>query len=85
MKILACARLVALLGSSPVHAAVEQCRLIKPKADREACDAQQNRELASKRSAKATAPVKAMDESVEQMKREDDMLNKHLRSICRGC
>jgi hypothetical protein len=85
MKILVCALFAALIGSSPAYAAVEQCRLIKAKADREACYAQQNRELAAKRSTKTTAPVRTMDESVEQMKREDDILNRRLRSICRGC
>jgi hypothetical protein len=85
MKILACALLAALLGPAPAHAAVEQCRSIKDKADREACYARQDREPAAKRSGKATAPVKTMDESVEQMKREDDALNRRLRSICRGC
>ena len=85
MKILTCALFAALLGSSPVYAAVEQCRLIKAKADRAACYAREDGELAAKRSGKATAPVKSMDESVAQMKREDDALNKRLRSICRGC
>jgi hypothetical protein len=85
MKILACALFAALLGSSPVHAALEQCRFIKAKTDREACYAWQDRELAAKRSAKAAASVKTMDESVEQMNREDDKLNRRLWSICRGC
>ena len=85
MKILACALFAALVGFSPADAAVEQCRSIKAKADREACYARQDRELAAKRSAKTVTPAKTMDESVEQMKREDDALNRRLRSICRGC
>ena len=85
MKILTYVLFAALLGASPVYAAVEQCRFIKVKSDRGACYARQDRELAAKRSAKPTASVKTMDESVEQMKREDDKLNRRLHSICRGC
>lgn len=85
MKIFILALFAALIGSSPAYAVMEQCRFIKAKPDREACYARQEGELAAKQSAKAPAAVKTMDKSVEQMKREDDALNKRLRSICRGC
>jgi hypothetical protein len=70
--------------ASPALAAVEQCRFIQAKPDREACYQRQAIALAAKRKPEPTADSKAM-ESLQQMRREDDEVYKSLRSICRGC
>jgi hypothetical protein len=75
--------LVALaLGGSPASA-VEQCRFIQAKAEREACYRRQEAELAAKR--KVEPRRDATMEALEQMKREDAALDRQIRSICRGC
>ena len=73
-----------LIGAAPALAAVEQCRFIQAKADREACYARQATALAAKRKPEPAADTTTM-ESLQQMRREDDALYKSLRSICRGC
>jgi hypothetical protein len=74
--------LAALIDCSPAWA-VEQCRFIPAKADREACYERQEAELAVKRKARESenAPLKPM----EQRDPEDIALARTLRSICRGC
>ena len=70
-------------GVTPVKA-VEQCRFIQAKAEREACYQRQEAELAAKR--KPTEPRHdAAMESLEQMKREDQALDRQIHGICRGC
>jgi hypothetical protein len=78
-----------MFGASPVLA-IEQCRFIDARAEREACYERQAAELAAKRRREADrAASVASDsktfESLEQMRREDDALNRQLRNICRGC
>ncbi len=79
--LLTCAALT--LGAAPALA-VEQCRFIQAKPEREACYARQEAELAAKRKPGPTRESKTM-ESLEQMKHEDEALNRQLHSICRGC
>ncbi len=79
--LLACA--AAMLGAAPALA-VEQCRFIQAKPEREACYARQEAALAAKRKPEPTRESKTM-ESFEQMKHEDEALNRQLHSICRGC
>jgi hypothetical protein len=76
--------MLALIISSPALAAVEQCRFIQAKPDREACYQRQAIELAAKRKPELTADTPTM-ETLQQMRREDDAVYKSLRSICRGC
>ena len=73
-----------ILGTAPAVAAVEQCRFIQAKPEREACYQRQEKELAAKRKPEPTADTKAM-ESLQQMRQEDDALYRSMRSICRGC
>ena len=80
---LACAVLVFALDTAPAFA-VEQCRFIQAKPEREACYQRQAAELAAKRKPEPPRASETM-ESLEQMKHEDEALNRHLRSICRGC
>lgn len=79
--------LALLFGTAPASAAVEQCRFIQAKPDREACYERQATALAAKHQAQETRAsdnAKGM-ESLEQMKHEDVELNRQLHSICRGC
>ncbi len=81
ISLLAC---VALMLVAVPAVAVEQCRFIQAKPEREACYARQESALAAKRKPEVTPPSKTM-ESLEQMKHEDEALNRQLHSICRGC
>ena len=76
--------LALMIGASPAPAAVEQCRFIQAKADREACYRRQEIELAAKRKPGPAADTRTM-ESLQQMRRDDDAVYQSLRSICRGC
>jgi hypothetical protein len=73
-----------LIGAAPASAAVEQCRFIQAKPEREACYARQEMELAAKRKPESTADTSKL-ESLQEMRRDDDAVYKSLRSICRGC
>jgi len=73
-----------MLGAAPAVAAVEQCRFIQAKPEREACYQRQAIALAAKRKPEPTADTRAL-ETLQQMRREDDEVYKSLRSICRGC
>jgi hypothetical protein len=81
--LLACA-LLALPLSAASAFAVEQCRFIQAKPEREACYQRQAAELAAKRKPEPPRESEAM-QSLEQMKHEDEALNRQLHSICRGC
>lgn len=71
------------LGVIPA-AAVEQCRFIPAKAEREACYQRQDAELAAKR--KPAEPRRdAVMKQLEQMKQEDEALDRQIHGICRGC
>ena len=73
-----------MIGSAPALAAVEQCRFIQAKADREACYARQATALAAKRKPEPAGDTTTM-ETLQEMRREDDAVYKSLRGICRGC
>jgi hypothetical protein len=79
----ASAALALMLGTTPTSAAIEQCRFIQAKADREACYQRQDTALAAKR--KPEPPRDTTLEQLQQMRREDDAVYKSLRGICRGC
>jgi hypothetical protein len=81
--LVASATLALLFGPTPALA-VEQCRFIQAKPEREACYQRQEAELAAKRKPGPPRESKTM-ESLEQMKHEDEALNRQLHSICRGC
>jgi hypothetical protein len=74
----------ALLFSARPAVAIEQCRFIQAKPEREACYQKQEAELAARRKAEPPRDSKFM-ESLEQMKRDDEALNRQIHSICRGC
>ena len=82
-RLSACALLALVLGAAPA-VAVEQCRFIQAKPEREACYQHQAAELAAKRKPEPPRESETM-QSLEQMRHEDEALNRQLRSICRGC
>jgi len=71
-------------GAGPALAAVEQCRFIQAKSDREACYQRQEAELAAKRKPEKTSDTTAVD-SLKQMRQDDDAVYQSMRGICRGC
>ena len=81
--LLVCAMLVFALTTAPTFA-VEQCRFIQAKPEREACYQRQAAELAAKRKPEPPHESETM-QSLERMKHEDEALNRQLHSICRGC
>ena len=74
---------IALTLLSSPAAAVEQCRFIQAKPEREACYQRQEAELAAKKK-----PEPRRDptmEALQQMKQEDQALDRQIHGICRGC
>jgi hypothetical protein len=80
--LLSCTVVVLIIGAAPASA-IEQCRFIQAKAEREACYQRQEAELAAKRKPEPKRD-KTM-EALEQMKQEDMALDRQIHSICRGC
>jgi hypothetical protein len=83
LNILISALLALMLGAAPA-AAVEQCRFIQAKVEREACYQRQEAELAAKRKPKPAEDTARLD-SLRQMRQEDGAVYQSLHSICRGC
>jgi hypothetical protein len=83
MRSVACALFAVMISCSAVPAAVEQCRFIQSRTDREACYDRQAKWLAARR--KPDLPVDASTKSLDDIGIENDRLSKSLRSICRGC
>jgi hypothetical protein len=73
-----------LIGAAPARAAVEQCRFIQQKAEREACYQRQAIALAAKRKPEPPSDTRTLD-SLRDQRRDDDAVYKSLRGICRGC
>ena len=71
------------VGTVPASA-VEQCRFIQGRTEREACYQRQDAELAAKRNKPEPKRDTAM-EALQQMKQEDAELNRQIHGICRGC
>jgi hypothetical protein len=72
--------------------AAEQCRFITAKAEREACYARQEADLAAKRNKQESKSVSKSDfkrdttmEALQQMKQDDQTLDRQIHGICRGC
>jgi hypothetical protein len=85
MKLAVCLSFaVAMNVSFSAAAAVEQCRFIEARAEREAC--YQRQEVARVARQKAREVQQATQQKpYEPMTQEDAQLAKSLRSICRGC
>jgi len=83
MKLIFCIPFTLMISTAPA-AAVEQCRFIRAKAEREACYERQAAELAAKRKPEPPVDTRTYD-SLRDMRREDAEVYRSLRSICRGC
>jgi hypothetical protein len=84
VTILAYAILAPLVFSALPAWATEQCRFIQAKPEREACYQRQEAELAARRKPEPPRESKFM-EQLQQMKHEDEALNRQIHGICRGC
>jgi hypothetical protein len=76
--------LALVLAAAPAAAIEQNCRFIQARAEREACYAKQEAELAAKRKPEPTASSREL-ETLQQMRREDAEVYRSLRGICRGC
>jgi hypothetical protein len=78
--------LALLIGAAPA-AAVEQCRFIQAKPEREACYARQEIELEAKRKPETTNASRDSKtiESLQQMRQDDEAVYRSIHGICRGC
>jgi hypothetical protein len=85
MKLPALVLFTAVIGSTSLSAAVEQCRFINSRPDREACYDRQEKALAAKRKPEPVEDTKTRSVDDIEMKMENDRLRNSLRSICRGC
>lgn len=83
LNLLVSVLLALMIGAAPA-AAVEQCRFIQAKAEREACYQRQQAELAAKRKPKPADDTTTLD-SLRQMREEDGAVYRSLHGICRGC
>ena len=77
-------RFLSAVVRRPPALAVEQCRFIQAKPEREACYQRQEAELAARRKPEPPRESKFM-EQLQQMKHEDEALDRQIHSICRGC
>ena len=83
--------LFCLMICSTQATAIETCRFIEAKAEREACYHRQEQELAAKRKpeAKPEASTRSSEaktfESLQQMRRDDAEVYRSIRGICNGC
>jgi hypothetical protein len=84
LKFILPAMFAMMFGAAPALGAVEQCRFIQSKPDREACYQRQEAELAAKRKPERTSDTTAVD-SLKQMRQDDDAVYQSMRGICRGC
>ena len=64
MKLFATIMLALMFGAGPALAAVEQCRFIQAKPDREACYERQEKALAAKRKPQPAADTTAANTSL---------------------
>jgi hypothetical protein len=83
MRLFSCVLFAVLIGCPAAKAAVEQCRFIDSKPDREACYKRQEKALAAKR--KPDVVENAKIAAPDEIEIENNRLSKSLHGICRGC
>ena len=85
MKLLLSASLGFIVVATPA-AAIETCRFIQAKAERETCYHRQEEELAAKRKPEPAPSAESKTiESLQQMRRDDEEVYRSIHGICRGC
>lgn len=66
--------------------AIEQCRFMQAKAEREVCYHRQEDELAARRKPEPAPSAESKTfESLQQMRRDDEEVYRSMHGICRGC
>lgn len=75
---------VTISASPSAGAAVEQCRLIPDKAEREACYQRQEAARAARMKVQAAREAE-QSKPLEPMTSDDATLARAMRGICRGC
>lgn len=79
---------LGLIVAATQAAAIETCRHIQVKAEREACYHRQEGELAARRKPEP-GPVPTTEsktfQSLQQMRRDDEQVYRSIRGICNGC
>ena len=73
-----------IVATAPVLAIEQNCRFIPARAEREACYAKQEADLAAKRKPPPSAESRDL-ETMQRMRQEDAGVYRGLPSICRGC
>lgn len=87
MKLLLSVSLGLIIAAQP-SAAIETCRFIEAKAEREACYHRQEEELAARRKPEPSITQSSQSmtfDSLQQMRRDDEEVYRSMRGICRGC
>jgi hypothetical protein len=89
LKLLVSASLALIVCATPA-AALETCRFIQDKPEREACYHRQEQELAARRKPEPSSVAAPSTEattlqSLQQMRRDDDQVYRSIRGICNGC
>ena len=84
MKLPLALSLAMMLGIAPAPAIEQNCRFLQARAEREACYAKQEAELAAKRKPPPSAESKEL-ETLQRMRQDDAEVYRSMRSICRGC
>jgi hypothetical protein len=85
MKLALAFSLALVVGAAPAAAIEQNCRFIQAKAEREACYAKQEAELAAKRKPEQPPATTSDFETMQLMRREDAEVYRSMRGICRGC
>jgi hypothetical protein len=86
MKFIACFSLaIAVTASTSASAAVEQCRFIEARPEREACYQRQEVARAARQKADEAHEAAQQQKPLEPMAPEDLQLARSMRSIGRGC
>jgi hypothetical protein len=73
---------LAWLFAGAAFAASGECRFIQSRKERNAC---YDREAAARAAAKQKSGSGKMSDTIDQMKIENDKLDRRLQGICRGC
>ena len=81
MKLLLSTLLGLILGAAPAVAAVEQCRFIQAKPEREACYQRQEKELAAKRKPEPAADTSTIGIAAADAAGRRGALQEHARHL----
>ena len=84
MRLAACFSFALAMTASVSAVALEQCRFIEARAEREACYQRQETARAARQKAEAARQAE-QQKPYEPMTEDDAQLARAMRGICRGC